>query len=113
MNASDDDAPRCRRCRRATTADELDRILWCEECVSAERKRSARWGRLLAVLAVGLLAVWIALVIRPGEAFRILWALVLIVAYALGARLASELFFGMARVRNRPGVRSPPEPAGE
>lgn len=106
MSEAEQDILRCRRCERQVTADELDRILWCEECVTAERRRAAWWGRGLAVGAVGLLALWIALVIRPGPEFRILWALVLIVAYALGARLAHELVFGIARVRNRAGARA-------
>lgn len=106
MTGPQHDTIRCRRCRRESTAAELDRILWCEECVAAERRRAAWWGRGLAVTAVGLLALWIALVIRPGRDFRILWALVLIVAYALGARLANELFFGITRVRNRAGARA-------
>lgn len=106
MSDVEQDTLRCRRCRREVTADELDRILWCEACVAAERRRAAWWGRGLTVGAVGLLALWIALVIRPGQQFRILWALVLIVAYALGARLAHELVFGIARVRNRAGARA-------
>jgi hypothetical protein len=105
MNEAEQDILRCRRCRQEVTAEELDRILWCEECVAAERRRAAWWGRGLAVGAVGVLALWIALVIRPAQEFRILWALVLIVAYALGARLANELVFGTARVRNRAGAR--------
>lgn len=109
------DVLRCRRCRREVTAGDLDRILWCEDCVAVERKRAAWWGRGIALVAVALLAVWIALAIRPGEDFRILWALVLIVAYALGARLAHELVYGIVRVRNHPGARagSDSEPARE
>lgn len=101
------DTVRCRRCRQSATADELDRLLWCEECVTAERRRAAWWGRGLAVAAVALLALWIAVAVRPGPDFRILWALVVVVAYALGARLAHELAFGVIRVRNRPGARVP------
>lgn len=92
-------------------ADEVDRILWCEDCVAAERRRAAWWGRGIAFVAVALLALWIALGIRPGPDFRILWALVLIVAYVLGARLAHELVYGVIRVRNRPGARSADVPA--
>lgn len=106
MSEAEQDSLRCRRCRREVTGDELDRILWCEECVTAERRRAAWWGRGVAVGAAGLLALWIALVIRPGPEFRILWALVLIVAYTLGARLVHELFFGIVRVRNRAGARA-------
>ena len=100
-----DDLARCRRCRRPTPGDDLDRILWCEACVAAERKRAARWGRGLAFAAATLLGVWIALYIRPSDAFRYLYALVIVVAFVLGSRLGTELVYGIARVRNRPGAR--------
>lgn len=100
-----DDKARCRRCRRPTPGDDLDRILWCPDCVTAERKRGARWGRGLAFAAATLLGVWIAIAIRPGGQFRYLYGLVVAVAFVLGARLGTELVFGIARVWNRPGAR--------
>lgn len=101
-----DDTLHCRRCGREATTDELDRLLWCEECVHAERRRAAWWGRGLALLGAGTLALWIALGVRPGSEFRVLWALVLVVAYGLFARLAHETVYGIIRVRNQPGARS-------
>lgn len=106
MPYPEDDAVRCQRCHRVTPGDELDGMLWCEECVAAERRRARRWGRGLGIGAVALLALWIALAIRPGDQFRYLWAIVLIVALGLTVRLARELVFGVVRVRNRPGVRA-------
>lgn len=104
MTDYDEELARCRRCLRPTPGDDLDRILWCEECVAAERKRAARWGRGLAFAAATLLGVWIALAIRPSDSFRYLYGLVIVVAFVLGSRLGTELVFGIARVRNRPGV---------
>lgn len=101
-----DDTLHCRRCQRERTADELDRLLWCEDCVAAERRRAAWWGRGLALAAASLLALWIALVVRPGTEFRILWAVLLIFAYYLFTRLARELSYGVIRVRNQPGART-------
>lgn len=103
-----DDTLYCRRCGRDSTADDLDRLLWCEECVAGERRRSAWWGRGLALVAAALLALWIAIVIRPGPDFRILWAALLIFAYYLFTRLARELTYGVIRVRNRPGDAQAP-----
>ena len=97
---------RCGRCLRAVTADDLDRILWCEECIAAERNEAGWWGRGIAVVAVGLLTAWILLAVRPGPDFRILWLIVLAVAYGLISRLGMELVFGVRRVRNRRGVRA-------
>lgn len=98
----------CRRCGREAAADSLDRLLWCEECVTAERRRSAWWGRGLAFVAAVLLALWIAIVIQPGADFRLLWAVLLIFAYYLFTRLARELAYGVIRVRNRPGDHRSP-----
>ncbi len=104
MATHDYDLARCRRCRRPTDPDDLDRILWCEDCIRAERKRAVRWGRGLAFAGATLLGVWIALTIRPQEQFRYLYALALAVAFVLGVRLGTELVYGIARVRNVPGA---------
>lgn len=105
MSHPTDDTLYCRRCGREGTADDLDRMLWCEECVATERRRAAWWGRGLALLAAVVFALWIALDVRPGPDFRILWAVLLIFAYYLLARLGRELVYGVIRVRNRPRDR--------
>jgi hypothetical protein len=113
-----DDAMRCHRCRQARTTGELDRMIWCEDCLRLERRRAARWGRGLAFLAAVALALWIAIDIQPSDQFLVLWALVVIVAFYLGSRLGTELVFGIVRVRNVPGARagegppSSPSPRG-
>lgn len=112
MTDRDDVVVRCRRCRRPTPGDDLDRILWCEECVTAERKRAGRWGRGLAFAAATLLGVWIAAALRPADEFRYLYALVIVVAFVLGSRLGTELVYGIVRVRNRPGAREETYPPG-
>lgn len=108
-----DDTLYCRRCLRERTADELDRSLWCDDCVAAERRRAAWWGRGLALVAAALFALWIGLVIRPGSEFRILWGVLLIFAYYLLTRLARELTYGVVRVRDRPGAREEAVSAGD
>jgi hypothetical protein len=105
MLPDQDDALRCQRCRQERSGDELDRILWCEECQHAERRRAAWTGRAGAFAAALALTFWIALDIQPAPEFRILWALVVIVAFYLLARLGHELVYGIIRVRNVPGAR--------
>lgn len=100
-----DDTLRCRRCRQARTSQELDRMIWCEECLRAERRRAAWWGRALAFAAAIALSFWIAVHIQPSDRFLMLWAAVVIVAFFLGTRLGTELVFGIIRVRNEPGAR--------
>jgi hypothetical protein len=105
MLEQDDDTLRCRRCRQPRTADDLDRILWGQECQRAERRRAAWWGRALAFGAAVLLSLWIATRIQPSDQFLRLWALVVVVAFYLGSRLGTELVYGITRVRNVPGAR--------
>jgi hypothetical protein len=101
-----DDTLRCRLCRQERTADELDRMLWCDGCRSAERRRAAWWGRALAFAAAIALSFWIAIDVQPSQDFLILWALVVIVAFYLLSRLGQELIYGIFRVRNVPGTRA-------
>lgn len=100
-----DDTLRCHRCRQARPTEELDRMIWCEECLRVERRRAAWWGRAMAFLAAVALSFWIAIDVQPSDQFLLLWALVVIVAFYLGSRLGTELVFGVARVRNVPGAR--------
>jgi hypothetical protein len=101
-----DDVLRCHRCLRVRTVDELDRMLWCEECQVAERRRAGWLGRALGFAAAVALSVWIAIRKQPSEDFLILWALVVIVALYLLSRLGQELVFGIIRVRNVAGARA-------
>lgn len=101
-----DDVLRCHRCRQVRTTDELDRMLWCDECRLAERRRAAWLGRAIAFGAAVALSFWIAIEIRPSRDFLVLWALVVVVAFYLLSRLGQELVYGIGRVRNVPGVRA-------
>jgi hypothetical protein len=103
-----DDALRCRRCDQERTTDQLDRMLWCDDCLRAERRRAGWWGRALGFAAAIALSFWIAIAIQPSPQFRILWALVVIVLFYLMSRLGQELMFGIFRVRNTSLVRADP-----
>ncbi len=105
-----DDTLRCRRCGRVRTSDELDRMLWCDECRQAERRRAAWLGRALAFAAAVALSFWIAIVVGPSDQFLVLWALVVIVAFYLLSRLGQEMVYGIIRVQNKPGARADGEP---
>jgi apolipoprotein N-acyltransferase len=106
MLRDQEDTPRCHRCRQERTSEELDRILWCEDCQRAERRRAAWLGRAIAFAAAIALTFWIALDVQPAADFRIVWALVIIAAFYLVSRLVKELVYGLARVRNEPGARA-------
>jgi hypothetical protein len=101
-----DDTLRCRRCHRIRTADELDRMMWCEDCRLADRRRGAWVGRIIAFCAGIALSFWIAIRVEPSRDFLVIWALVVIAVFYLLSRLGQELVYGVARVRNVPGARA-------
>ena len=96
----------CQVCHREFPTSELDRYLWCPECVARMSRRAARWGRG-AGLAVALgLALWIALAIRPGPEYRWWWALPVAVTYVLVGRIARNIAVGVYRARGLGGGRA-------
>ncbi len=103
----------CVRCLRPTPADELDRLLWCPECVEAARSRAARIGWSAGGLLALVLALYIWFGIQPDlSLIPTGWALTLAVAFYLGGRIAREISFGVMRLRNRQAVEAvPPTPA--
>lgn len=101
----------CVRCLQIRPLDELDRLLWCEACVSRAQERAKSWGWIFgAVVAVGL-AIWIWVEIRPSDVIIGGWIATVLAAFWLGARLGRELFFGVMRFRNRRAAEAVP-PAG-
>lgn len=84
-------------------------MLWCDQCQLAERRRAGWLGRALGFAAAIALTFWIAIDVQPAAEFRILWALVVLVAFYLLSRLGQELVYGIIRVRNVPGVRADDE----
>jgi hypothetical protein len=112
----------CVRCLRPTPAADLDRLLWCPECVEAARSRATRIGWISGAALAVLLAFYIWFGIQPDlSLIPTGWALTLVVAFYLGGRIARELSFGMMRLQNRQAVEATPPrvspgsspPAGE
>ncbi len=93
---------------------EMDRLLWCRECLDAAQNR-ARVRGWLGGGALGLLvAAYIWLVIRPDpDLIPALWVAVVVVAVYLGSRVFRELAFGWERLGNRRAVdaRPPTDPS--
>jgi hypothetical protein len=102
----DDDILRCHRCRQERPPTSWTACSGARSACRAERRRAGWWGRALGFAAAVALSFWIAIVIQPSDEFRVLWALVVIVAFYLLSRLGQELVFGMLRVRNVPGARA-------
>lgn len=102
----------CVRCLRKRSIEELDRLLWCEECQAAAKRRATIRGWMAGVALAVVLALYIWFGIQPD--FSLIptgWAATILVALYLGARVARELFLGWERLANRRAVEArPPSP---
>jgi len=103
----------CVRCLEVKPVRDLDRLLWCEECLAAARRRSSLRGWLAGGVLMILLALYIALGIRPDfSLIPTAWIATLVVAFYLGSRVAREIFFGWERVSNRRASEATPPEKG-
>lgn len=94
---------RCTRCGGAQRARDLDRILWCDGCVAQARARARRIGLLSGAVVAAGLASWIYLVQRPSAMLIGGWVGAVLATLWLVARAATELSYGVLRVRRRSG----------
>lgn len=99
----------CVRCLQERENRELDRLLWCEECVARARARAGRraWFGGVAI-ALGV-ALYVLYEVRPDlSLIPAAWGATVLVAVYLGYRISRELLFGWERLRNRPAVEAKP-----
>lgn len=95
----------CARCGRVARGSELDRLLWCEGCIADTKARAKRVGWWCGgVMAAGL-AAWVHFVQNPSAALLGGWIGIVLAAFWLCARAATELWYGVLRVRHRPAHR--------
>jgi hypothetical protein len=103
----------CVRCLEVKPVQELDRLLWCEECLAKARRRATIRGWIGGVALTLVLALYIWFGIQPDLGLiPQFWAASLLVALYLGSRVAREMFYGYDRVRNQRALEARP-PAGD
>lgn len=99
----------CVRCLQVKSVQELDRLLWCEECLARARQRAAWRGWAAGVALAAGLGLYIWLVIQPDlSLIPTAWIATLAVALYLGGRVARELFYGYERLANRRAMEAVP-----
>lgn len=89
----------CQNCHALYPRSELDRYLWCPDCVESAVRAARRWGRVAALAVALALALWIVFGIRPSPQFRYLWAAPVLVTYLLVARIVQTIVLGVYRAR--------------
>lgn len=95
----------CASCGQVVRAADLDRHLWCEECIAAARAKARRIGTWFGVGLAGALAVWVFLVEKPTIMLGG-WIGAVLATFWLGMRIGRELTYGILRARSggrRPG----------
>jgi len=101
----------CVRCLEVRPIEDLDRLLWCAECIDAARRRAALRGWMAGGVLAVTLAAYIWFVIQPDlSLIPSAWIATLAVAFYLGGRVARELLYGADRLANRRAVEAAPPP---
>lgn len=99
----------CIRCLEVRSIQELDRLLWCEECLALARRRAVVRGWIAGGTLFLVLALYVGLWIQPDFALiPSAWLATLAAAFYLGARVAREFIFGWDRLRNRRAIEASP-----
>jgi hypothetical protein len=99
----------CIRCLQVKPSEDLDRLLWCEDCIARARLRATRIG-LLGGAGLGVLvALYIWFGIRPDlSLIPAVWLALLAGATYLGIRLVREFAYGIMRWQNRGAAEARP-----
>ncbi len=91
----------CASCRQVVRAADLDRHLWCEECIAAARGKAQRIGVGFGIALAGALAAWVFLIEKPTIMIGG-WIGAVLATFWLGMRIGRELTYGILRARSGP-----------
>lgn len=86
-----EDRSACRQCGEPYPEDSLDRWLWCASCRSELERRARRGQHLIAALITLPFLLWILIAGTGTVLPTYAWALPLVAAYYLGARIGRVL----------------------
>jgi hypothetical protein len=105
------DTATCVRCLQEKDLEEMDRLLWCEECRDSARRRASLWGWGLGGFFAAVLALWIKVYIQPSDIVIGGWIATVVVALWIGGRIAREIAYGIMRYQNRKAAEAVPPKA--
>ena len=102
------DTATCVRCLQEKDLDVMDRLLWCDECREAARRRAGLWGWGVGVVFAALLALWIWLYIKPSDLVLGGWIGTVVAGLWIGGRVAREIAYGVMRYQNHKATDAVP-----
>ena len=88
----------CLICLQTKPRQDVDRLLWCDECREAAQTRAASRSWYVALAVAVALALWIWLYVQATLVIS-WWIGVVLAAFYLSARMAREVLYAVARVR--------------
>jgi hypothetical protein len=100
----------CRSCQQLYPASDLDRYLWCPQCLRTVRKRGAMWGRIVGLVASVGVATYVWLNLTLQSQFLVFYLLLLAMTYLLTSRIVHAVVHGYYRSRGGMIEPSPQEP---
>ncbi len=100
---------KCLLCLQIKPREDLDRLLWCDTCKEAAQAQAFRRSWYFGLAVAVVLALWIWLYVQP-ELLIGGWIGVVVAAFYLSARVAREVLYTVARMRDPSAVGAvPPE----
>ena len=89
----------CLLCLQTKPREDLDRILWCEECLEAAQNRAPSQSWYVGLAVAVALVLWIWLYVHVSTLGIGPWIGMVLAAFYVSARMAREVLYTVARVR--------------
>jgi len=98
----------CQRCLQTKPRQDLDRLLWCDACVTRAQARAVSQSWYVGLDVAVVLALWIWLYIQPSNLVIGGWIGTVVGAFYVSARVVRELLYATARVSSGSAVEAVP-----
>jgi|TARA_B110000438_G_scaffold46592_1_gene46768 hypothetical protein len=89
----------CSRCGQTNDYSDLDRILWCKECVDSVLDWAKARSWVVGVCIGVALCFWIWIVVEPSNMLIGGWAGTVLAAIYVSARVTREVLYGAVRMK--------------
>ena len=89
----------CQLCLQTKPRQDLDRLLWCDDCVERVQARALSQSWYVGLVAAVVLVLWIWLYVQPSNLVIGGWIGTVVGALYVSSRVAREVIYAVARVR--------------
>ena len=100
------DEANCTRCGGTNDRSDLDRLLWCKDCVSSVGSLAKSWGWMIGLAIATALSLWIWIVVQPSNMLIGGWAGIVLAAMYVSARVTREVLYGVIRMKNSSQIQA-------